>query len=50
VTTTLTPAGTAHGEKELEQTISAFRGALQRLQEVSAEQTFARYLDIPLMT
>ncbi|MBL7178020.1 MAG: aminotransferase class III-fold pyridoxal phosphate-dependent enzyme [Desulfobacteraceae bacterium] len=40
----------AHGEKELEQTISAFRGALQRLQEVSAEQTFARYLDIPLMT
>lgn len=40
---------TAHGEKEMEQTISAFRTALQRVQEVSSEQTFARYLDIPLI-
>lgn len=39
----------AHGEKEMEQTISAFRAALKRVQEVSSEQTFARYLDIPLI-
>jgi len=39
---------TAHGELEMEQTISAFRGALQRVQEVSSEQAFVRYLDIPL--
>lgn len=39
----------AHGKKEMEQTISAFRAALQRVQEVSSEQTFARYLDIPFI-
>lgn len=39
----------AHGAKEMEQTISAFRAGLQRVQEVSTEQTFARYLDIPLI-
>ena len=39
---------TAHGEIEMEQTISAFRGALKRVQEVSSEQAFVRYLDIPL--
>jgi glutamate-1-semialdehyde aminotransferase len=40
---------TAHGEMEMEQTISAFRGALMRVQEVSSEQAFVRYLDIPLI-
>jgi glutamate-1-semialdehyde aminotransferase/predicted aldo/keto reductase-like oxidoreductase len=40
---------TAHGEMELEQTISAFRGALKHVQEVSSEQAFVRYLDIPLI-
>jgi len=39
----------AHGEKEMKETISAFRAALQRVQEVSSEQAFARYLDIPLI-
>ena len=39
----------AHGAKEMKQTISAFRAGLQRVQEVSTEQTFARYLDIPLI-
>ena len=39
----------AHGEKEMGQTISAFRDSLRRVQEVSSEQTFARYLDIPLI-
>lgn len=38
----------AHGEMEMEQTISAFRGALKRVQEVSSEQAFVRNLDIPL--
>ena len=38
----------AHGEMEMEQTISAFRGALKRVQEVSSERAFARNLDIPL--
>jgi len=37
----------AHGKYEMEQTISSFRAALQRVQEVSSEQTYARYLDIP---
>ncbi len=40
---------TAHGEMEMEQTISAFRGALKRVQEASSKQAFVRYLDIPLI-
>jgi glutamate-1-semialdehyde 2,1-aminomutase len=39
---------TAHGELEMEQTISAFRGALQRVQEVSSKREFIRNLEIPL--
>jgi glutamate-1-semialdehyde 2,1-aminomutase len=38
----------AHGAAEIEQTVSAFRGALTRVQEVAADGTFARHLDIPL--
>jgi len=40
---------TAHGEKEMEQTICAFEGALGKVQEISSEQAFVRYLDIPLL-
>jgi len=40
---------TAHGDPEMEQTIAAFRGALQRVEEVASEQAFVRYLDIPLI-
>jgi len=39
----------AHGKEEMEYTISAFSASLQRVQEVSSEQKFARYLDIPLI-
>jgi glutamate-1-semialdehyde 2,1-aminomutase len=38
----------AHGPLEVEQTVSAFRGALTRVQEVAAGGTFVRHLDIPL--
>jgi glutamate-1-semialdehyde aminotransferase len=38
----------AHGEMEMEQTISAFRSALKRVQEVASEQAFVRNLEIPL--
>lgn len=38
----------AHGELEIEQTVAAFRGALTRVQEVAAEGTFVRHLEIPL--
>jgi glutamate-1-semialdehyde aminotransferase len=40
---------TAHGEPEMEQTIAAFREALQRVEEVESKQAFVRYLDIPLI-
>lgn len=40
---------TAHGDTEMEQTIGAFREALRRVQEISAEQSFVRHLDIPLI-
>jgi glutamate-1-semialdehyde 2,1-aminomutase len=39
---------TAHGELEMEQTITAFRGALKRVQEVSSKREFIRNLEIPL--
>ena len=39
----------AHGEPEVAQTVSAFRGALTRVQEVAANGTFVRHLDIPLL-
>jgi glutamate-1-semialdehyde 2,1-aminomutase len=38
----------AHGMMEMEQTISAFRGALQRVKEISSEQAFVLNLEIPL--
>jgi hypothetical protein len=38
----------AHGMMEMEQTISAFRGALQRVKEISSEQAFVGNLEIPL--
>jgi glutamate-1-semialdehyde 2,1-aminomutase len=38
----------AHGALEREQTVSAFRGALTRVQEVAADRAFVRHLDIPL--
>jgi hypothetical protein len=37
----------AHGEEELGLTLEAFRGALQRVQEVADEGSFARHLEIP---
>jgi glutamate-1-semialdehyde aminotransferase len=37
----------AHGTLEVEQTLSAFRGALTHVQEVAAEQAFVRHLEIP---
>jgi glutamate-1-semialdehyde 2,1-aminomutase len=37
----------AHGAQEMAQTVSAFRGALTRVQEVAANGTFVRHLDIP---
>ena len=40
---------TAHGALEMEQTVSAFRGALTRVQEVAANGAFVRHLDIPLV-
>jgi glutamate-1-semialdehyde 2,1-aminomutase len=39
----------AHGEEALEQTLAAYRGALQRVQEVSASDSFARELEVPLV-
>jgi glutamate-1-semialdehyde 2,1-aminomutase len=39
---------TAHGALELEQTVSAFRSALTRVQEVDADGAFVRNLEIPL--
>jgi glutamate-1-semialdehyde aminotransferase len=38
----------AHGALEMEQTVSAFRGALTRVQAVAADGAFVRHLDIPL--
>ena len=38
----------AHGAPELAQTVAAFRGALTRVQEVSADGSFVRHLEIPL--
>jgi glutamate-1-semialdehyde aminotransferase len=38
----------AHGPLEVEQTVSAFRGALTRVQEVAAAGAFVRHLEIPL--
>jgi len=40
---------TAHGDAEMEETIRSFREALQRVQEISSEQSFVRHLDIPLI-
>ncbi|HKE24010.1 MAG TPA: aminotransferase class III-fold pyridoxal phosphate-dependent enzyme [Bryobacteraceae bacterium] len=37
----------AHGALEIEQTVSAFRGALTRVQEVAADGSFVRHLEIP---
>jgi glutamate-1-semialdehyde aminotransferase/predicted aldo/keto reductase-like oxidoreductase len=37
----------AHGEEELGLTLTAFRGALQRVQEVADEGSFARHLEVP---
>jgi glutamate-1-semialdehyde aminotransferase len=37
----------AHGPLEVEQTLSAFRGALTRVQEVAADRAFIRHLEIP---
>lgn len=37
----------AHGEAELQQTTAAFRAALCRVQEVSADDCFERHLEIP---
>ena len=39
----------AHGEEEMEKTLAAFRASLKRVKEVSSEETYARYLDIPLL-
>jgi glutamate-1-semialdehyde 2,1-aminomutase len=38
----------AHGAQEMAETLSAFRGALTRVQEVSADRAFVRHLEIPL--
>jgi glutamate-1-semialdehyde 2,1-aminomutase len=38
----------AHGALEVEQTLSAFRGALTCVQEVAAHGAFVRHLDIPV--
>lgn len=38
----------AHGAPELEQTVSAFGGALRRVREVAADGSFVRHLEIPL--
>jgi len=38
----------AHGAPEIEETVTAFRGALTRVQEVATEGTFVSRLEIPL--
>jgi glutamate-1-semialdehyde aminotransferase len=38
---------TAHGDSELQQTIDAFEGALRRVRDVSARNSFERELEIP---
>jgi glutamate-1-semialdehyde aminotransferase len=38
----------AHGARDLDETVSAFRGALARVREVAAEGAFVRHLEIPL--
>jgi glutamate-1-semialdehyde aminotransferase len=37
----------AHGGRDIEQTVSAFRGALTRVKEVAADGAFVRHLEIP---
>jgi len=39
----------AHGEAELAEVIAAYGGALARVEEVASENSFARYLEIPLL-
>ncbi|MCX6609046.1 MAG: aminotransferase class III-fold pyridoxal phosphate-dependent enzyme [Acidobacteria bacterium] len=39
----------AHGEAALAEVIAAYGGALARVEEVAAENSFARYLEIPLL-
>jgi glutamate-1-semialdehyde 2,1-aminomutase len=39
----------AHGEQEMDKTLAAFRAALQRVQEISADDSFASHLEIPLV-
>jgi glutamate-1-semialdehyde aminotransferase len=39
----------AHGEKELEETLVAFRAALTRVHQVAAERSFVSNLEIPLI-
>ena len=39
----------AHGEAELEQTLTAFRQALTRVQEVADQDRFATELELPLI-
>jgi glutamate-1-semialdehyde 2,1-aminomutase len=39
----------SHGALEIEETVSAFRGALTRVQEVADEGAFVRELEIPLV-
>jgi glutamate-1-semialdehyde aminotransferase len=39
----------AHGAADIEQTVSAFRGALTQVQEVAANGTFVQHLEIPLI-
>ena len=38
----------AHGAPEIEQTVTAFRGALTRVQEVAADGALVRHLEIPV--
>ena len=38
----------AHGAGEIEQTVTAFRGALSMVMEVAEANAFVRHLEIPL--
>ena len=39
----------AHGEAELAEVIAAYGGALRQVEQVAAENSFARHLEIPLL-